>query len=287
MLPHLLKKSFKSMPVSRMDIGLQGMLGNELRVFLQPNKIELNLLKTGVLGDFRLDSFRLDGLKAKVIKQEIIEVENETQLLAQLSSALQNPIWHKAKPVAVFSSAFTHFAVLPWNVEIKSKQERSAYLQHRFLQHFGDASKDWLLCEHVAGYGKAAIASGIDANFFKQVEAVFAAANMPLKAAHPLLMLAMNQALFYLNQNKLTQSFWLACEENQRLTLALIINSEWKLVRNVPLEANIHGQLRTLIQREMVLENMDKSLFLLNYKDGEIQLATRSQQDFIQVKKAA
>jgi hypothetical protein len=278
-LPHLLKNSFKSMSASRMNIDLQGMFGNELQVFLQPNKIELNLL--------RADGFRLDGFKAKTIHKKIIEVENETQLFAQLSSALQNPIWRKAKPVAVFSSAFTHFSVLPWNVEIKSKQERSAYLQHRFLQHFGDASKDWRLCEHVDGYGKAAIASGIDANFFEQVEAVFAAANMPLKAAHPLLMLAMNQAIFYLKKNKLAQIFWLACEENQRLTLVLIIDGEWKLVRNVPLETNIHGQLRTLIQREMVLENMEQNLFLLSYKDGEIQLATKPQQEFIQVKRAA
>ena len=259
MLPHW--------PETLINIGFCTLYGKEFRVLLQPNKIELRLLKI----DF------LHGFKAKVIEQQTMEVEDETQIPSQLSSALQNPIWRRYSPVLVLSNAFVRYAVLTWNDEIKTKQERSVYLQHSFLQHFGEVSKHWLLCEHLAGYGQASIASGIDQVLFKQLEAIFAAADMPLKAAHPLLMLAMNQALVYFKKSKLQQSFWLACFESERLALVLIVQGEWKLVHNVSLEPDANLQLHTLIQRETVLENADESLPVLLFADGEIrQVDSRS-----------
>lgn len=268
MLPHW----FENISGAFINTGFAALHGSELRVLLQPNKIELHLLKTDVLA----------GFKTKSIKRQVIEAEDEapvgkisTKLLTKLGDALQTSIWQKAAPVAVFSNAFVHYAVLGWNAEISGKQERNAYLQHSFLQHFGEASKRWLLCEHLAGYGQMSIASGIDQALFNQVEVVFDKANMPLKAAHPLLMLAMNRAIAYLKINKSGQSFWLACFESERLTMALIVQGEWKLVRNVPLESDADLQLRTLIQRETILqsllENTGAALSVLLYSDGEIR----------------
>lgn len=258
-----------------MNIGLGTLYGSELRVLLQPNSIELILLKTDFLDGFKSKH----GFKSKIVKQEIIDVKDETtdvglltKLLTKLSDTLQNPIWHKAAPVLVFSNTFMRYAVLPWNAEIKSKQERSAYLQHSFLQHFGVASKNWLLCEHIAGYGKTSIASGVDKDLLKQLEAVFEATNMTLKASYPMLMVSANLALAHIKQYKLPQSFWLADVENNRLTIALIQDGNWKLVRNLQAEQDVGKQIAVAIQREsVVMETSDDTLpVLLHQLDAQL-----------------
>ena len=48
----------------------------------------------------------------------------------------------------------------------------------------------------------------------------------------------------------------MAVVENQRLSLSLIENGEWIMVRSLPLETNITAQIETLIQRETILENI-------------------------------
>ena len=255
-------------PETLMNKGLSTLFGSELRVTFCSNTIKLELLKINFV----------DGLGQKPIIQQTISLDEEPsytiapKLLDKLAHMLRDPTWHHAAPVAVFSSALVRYAVLAWNAEITSKQERSVYLQHAFMNNFGDASKDWLMCEHIAGYGKASLASGIDQTLLKQVEAVFEAAGRPLKAAHPLLMLASNQAIGYIKQNKLAHSFWLVCEENQRLVLALIKNGDWQLVRNVAMEVDKEAQLQSLMQREILLSEIESDLPILVYVDDKICL---------------
>lgn len=255
-------------PRNRINIGLGTFFGNELRVTFSPGSIELHLLKTDYL----------DGFKLKPAKHQIIVSDEESgghisaQHLAQLTELLHDAEWRQAAAVAVFSNAFVRYVVLPWNAEISGKQERDSYLQHVFFQNFGELSKDWLLCEHVASYGSASIASSIHQELFKQVEAAFEAADLPLKAAHPLIMLAINQAIAYVRRNQLSHDFWLVCMENKRLTLALIQRGEWRLVRNVALEADNNEQLHIMLRRESLLAQIEGALPVLVYANHEIGL---------------
>ncbi len=232
-----------------MNISFGTLYGSELRVLVEPGAIDVTLLKR----DF------VHGFKAHVANRLLIKTDapnTETiapNLLCKLAESLQNPAWHCAAPMVVLSNAFVHYAMLPWNSEITNKAERAAYLQHVFANQYGELTDHWHLNAHTAGFGMANIASGVNKSLLEQLEATFSATALPLKGVHPLLMQATNQALAHLKTHKLPQSFWLACIENRRLVLALLVNGDWKSVRNMAAETDPSAQIHTLIQREAVL----------------------------------
>ncbi|MEI2637141.1 MAG: hypothetical protein V9E92_09945 [Methylotenera sp.] len=250
--------------------GFSTLYGTELRVLLQPNEIVLNLLKR----DF------MDGFRAKVVHSQTVTLADvpksndqqaiAPQLLNKLIEALQKPVWKGAAPVVVLSNYFMRYLVLDWNEDIKSKQERSAYLKHSFLQHFGETSKDWHLREYLATYGKSAIASGVSQTLLRELEAAFYAANLKAKAIHPMLMLVANHALHYLKNHKLAANFWLACVENNRLTLALIDEGSWKFVCNLAAEHEVGKQIGTLIQRESIFDQTFPTFPIMTIGCGDV-----------------
>lgn len=253
-------------PETIANIGSNTLYGSELRVLVQPSTIEICLLKR----DF------LHGFKARIIKQQLIQSDESStetiapKLLRKLAQSLTYPAWQSVAPVVVLSNAFVHYAVLPWNAEITNKTERAAYLQHTFVNQFGDTSKHWHLSAYAAGYSKASIASGVNQALLAQLEATFYAAEMPLKVVNPLLMQATNQALAHLRKHKLPQSFWLACVENQHLVLALLMDGDWKSVRNMAAEVDLSAQIKTQIQREAVLDANYAQLPVLQYGVADI-----------------
>ncbi len=264
MLPHLYKNSIELDLNTPLRMGWSTILSPALHVVLQPDVIELSLLKR----DFR------GGLRPRVVHRTTLALDDvpsintqqaiAPQLLNQLIAELQQPIYQNVKPVVILSNYFARYLVLDWNEDIKSRQERSTYLKHSFLQHFGDVSKDWHLSDSLPAYGKPAIASGVPRALLQSVEAVFETMNLKLAAIHPMLMLAANQALQHLKKNKLEKSFWLACVDNSRLTLALIEEGDWKLVHNFSAELDIGNQINTLILRESVMDGTFSTLPIIS-----------------------
>jgi hypothetical protein len=238
-------------------------------VLIQPESIILTLYKNDIWNDFQ--SKKIVTQKAITTGQAITDELLSSSALAKLLDELNSKKWQHATTVVIFSNAYVRYLVLSWNDNIKTKAERKAYLQHSFLRHFGEKSKSWYLNTDMASYGKAALASGLNQQILDQVMAVFEQINIPLKASHPLLMLAINQALTFLRKTKQQQNFWLACIENKRVTLALVNQGEWRLVRNLPIETAATAQLTKMIQRESVIECVGRTLPILIYLDGEIQ----------------
>lgn len=251
-----------------MRIGLGKLIRRELQVLVQPGVIEMTLLNRSLL----------HRLKPRIIKQHLIQSDEVSavtlapELLRKLAQSLTSPVWQDAIPTIVLSNAFAHYAVLPWNAQISNKTEHSAYLQHTYMSQFGDASKSWHLSVHEAGFGKASIASGVHKSLLEQLESVFNAAEMPMKAVNPLLMQSTNLALAYLKASKRPQSFWLACVESQRLVLALLVDGDWKSVRNMAAESDLNTQIKTQIQRESVLDASYSQLPILQYGTADIML---------------
>lgn len=269
MLPHLSKNSIKLDLNPQLGTGLSTLFGGALfrltlHVLLLPDLIELSLLKREFKGGFRLKVVHRKTLSLDDVPSINTQQAIAPQFLNKLIAELQQPIYQNVKPVVVLSNYFARYLVLDWNEDIKSKQERSAYLKHSFLQHFGDASKDWHLSDSLPAYGKPAIASGVPRALLQSVEAVFETMNLKLAAIHPMLMLAANQALQHLKKHKLEESCWLACVDNCRLTLALIEEGNWKLVNNVSAELDVGNQINTLILRESVMDNTFSTLPIIS-----------------------
>lgn len=227
---------------------------DELRVLVGPQYIEL----------WRLRGLR--GFKPKLAHQQTVNVTEERAatspddwqgVVKRLQALLKEDKWQAVSATVILSSHFMRYAVIPWNSEITTAGERQAYLNHHFVMTYGDAVKAWNMRMDEASYKKSALASAMPAGLQTALKETFAntKANNPtrLAAIYPYLMLAANQAL---GVNRLIHNCWFAVVESQRLTLSLIENGEWQVVRSLPLESDVAAQIEALILREMMLENV-------------------------------
>jgi len=231
---------------------------DELRVFIQPSRIELLRLKRSLK----------NGLKQQLVHQQVIDVAKNTDaaaareeqaeqwsgLIATLKNALKSEKWRGARPEVVLSNHFVRYAVIPWNTELSGSSERQAYLMHCFSLAFGDAIKNRDLRMADSGFGKSTIASAVSNDLARALHDAFQQVNMRLEAIYPHLPLAMSQSLIEVKKRKLGQldSFWFVAIQNDRICLALIENGSWRAAKNVLMENDVSRQVMALIQREIV-----------------------------------
>lgn len=231
---------------------------DELRVFIQPSRIELLRLKRSLKS----------GLKQQLVHQQVIDVAKNTDaaaarkdqaeqwsdLIATLRNTLKNEKWHGARPKVVLSNHFVRYAVIPWNIELSNGIERQAYLSHCFSLAFGEAIKNWDLRTKDSSFGKSTIASAVPNELLLTLHDAFQQVNMRLAAIYPHLPLAVNQSLKQLKKRNLGQldSFWFVAIQNDRVCVALIEDGSWRLIKNMLMENDVSLQVTALIQREIV-----------------------------------
>ena len=249
---------------------------DELRIYVHPEYMLLTHLNRQSSLGFKL------GFNQKIMRQQVLTVSlsepvNQWNTLKNsLADALNSSTWQDAvkqgvSAKVIISSHFARYAVIPWSVDLAVESERQAFMRYRFNTLFGDAAKTWDLQMSEPEFGQPTIASGVDSNLINALHEVLAAANISVKSISPYLMLAINQSVQQIQQQKtqqltINQDFWFAVVESERLCFALIENGAWRLVKNVALETDLNAQLNTLIQREMVNSNINSTLPLVIYQ---------------------
>jgi len=248
----------------------------ELRIYVHPEYMLLTHLKPQSSLGFKL------GFKQQILRQQVLTVSlseplNQWNALknslvdALNSSTWQNVVKHGISAEIIISSHFARYAVIPWSVDLAVESERQAFMRYRFNALFGDAAKTWDLQMSEPEFGQTTIASGVDSSLINALHEVLATANISVNSISPYLMLAINQSVQQIQQQKtqqltIYQDFWFAVVESERLCFALIENSAWRLVKNVAVEMDLNTQLNTLIQREMVNCNINSTLPLVIYQ---------------------
>lgn len=222
----------------------------ELRVVVSADYIEVFLIKRSVL----------QGFKPEMIAHEKLDLQNPVEameaspaLFAALESLLANYQGKKVVPVVILSSLFSRYLVIPWNDAVNTKPETEAYTKHLFGQSYGEASTDWHITAHHAGYRQPALASAIHQTLLDRLESAFAKANMPLQAVYPQWMLTANKALAHMHQHRLPAHGWIVCLESARFTIARIEAGMWRAIHSVPIESSAALQIEKWMIRESVV----------------------------------
>lgn len=256
---------------------------DELHIFVHPEYVLLTHLKPQSSLGLKL------GFKQQVLQQQVLTVNLSEPLnqwnglKSSLAHAFNSENWQDLASrgisgKVVISSHFARYAVIPWRVDLAVENERQAFMRYRFIALFGDAAKAWDLQMSQPEFGQPTIASGVDASLIKVLQEILLTANVKVKSISPYLMLAINQCLKQIKQQKTQQiasdqNFWFAAVESERLCFALIENGAWRLVKNVATEADLNTQLHTLIQREMINCNINPTLPLVIYQaESEAEL---------------
>ena len=141
----------------------------------------------------------------------------------------------------VLSNHLVRYAVLPWSAELSSEDEWIAYARHVFGSTYGTEAAGWhfRICD--GGRGKARVACAADAVLLDSIAAVERVASI-----QPHLMAAYNAR----RREFRSEPGWFVLHEPGRLTLGLIVDAEWKLLRNRQAPENWRDSLGDLLHRE-------------------------------------
>lgn len=245
----------------------RSLVSDELRIFVHPDYILLTHLKR----KFSV-KFKQHIIRQQVLSVDLSEKSNQWDALkSHLANAFDSNQWQDTvkqgiSANVIISSHFARYAIIPWSVELAVESERQAFMRYRFNALFGDMVKTWNLQMSEPDFGQPAIASGIDSVLLIALHEVLAAANIKVNSISPYLMVAINQSIQQIKQQKVHPDFWFVVVESERLCFALIENGGWRFVKNVAVEMDLSGQINTLIQREIVNFSVSSALPVVIYQ---------------------
>lgn len=235
-------------------------LRDELRILIQPQRLVMLRLKRKLGHQTIIDQYEINLVPTdETHDTDLKPIFHDLwrQAVSALRPVLSDPRWQRAIPNVVLSSHFVRYVIIPWNAELANAAERNAYLRHCFTLAYGEAARHWDLRLSPAGFGQAALASGIATPLLEAIHLELEQAGLRAQNIHPNLMLAANETRTYLGKGNAAMSLCFVSLEPGRLCLGLIEQGQWRLLRNTATEADVSTQLRALIQRESILAGLD------------------------------
>jgi hypothetical protein len=147
----------------------------------------------------------------------------------------------RAKIEVVLSNHLVRYAVLPWSSALSSEDEWLAYARHAFTATYGSDVAGWRirLCE--SGRRKTRVACAADAVLLDSLAGVERVVSI-----QPHLMAAFNARRGEFGK----EPGWFVLHEPGRLTLGLVAEGEWKLLRNRRAREDWRESLDDLLHRE-------------------------------------
>ncbi len=152
-----------------------------------------------------------------------------------------------AKLEVVLSNHLLRYAVLPWSPALSSENEWTAYARHVFTTTYGAEAASWRVQICDSGRGKSRVACAADAALLDSIAAVERVVSI-----QPHLVVAFNARRDEFG----IEPGWFVLHEPGRVTLALLADGEWKLLRNRQATAGWRDRLEDLLHRETTLSGM-------------------------------
>jgi hypothetical protein len=156
------------------------------------------------------------------------------------------PLERGARVTLVLSSHHARYALLPWSPHLAREGEWEALARVQFEENFGPAAVDWEVRVSTSPKGEARVACAIDRSLLAELRAAVRAAGAKLLSVQPGLMHAFNARRREFRRN----AAWLVAPEEGRLTLALIAQGLWELVRIRNVGPGWRDELQSILRRE-------------------------------------
>lgn len=122
------------------------------------------------------------------------------------------------------------YAVVPWNDELSSPQQRQRLAEQCLRETYGDTALGWTVSQHSDRHGTATLACAIDKTLIDRLDAVAQARGLTLASIQPVLMHAFNQV----RRRIAPEPFWFVLIEPQGTTLLLMSPAEPLHVKRLP-----------------------------------------------------
>jgi hypothetical protein len=141
----------------------------------------------------------------------------------------------------VLSAQLVRYLVLPWSAALGSENEWLAFARHAFSSTYGAEAASWRIRVAGAESGKARVACAMDSALYEALRAL-----PNVVSIQPELMGEFNER----RPELAAGCAWFVLRESGRLTLCLICDGDWKLVRSRRIDEDWRAALPRLIARE-------------------------------------
>lgn len=158
-----------------------------------------------------------------------------------------------SRVTAVVSSHHARYALLPWSRHLSGGPEWEAFARHRFTETHGAQAKDWEIRVSPAPGSSPRVACALDAELLSGLRTALDSVGAKLVSVQPALMHAFNSHRRRIGNGPA----WLVAPEDGRLTIALIANGLWRLVRVRNVGEDWRELLPGLLSREAALARFD------------------------------
>lgn len=147
----------------------------------------------------------------------------------------------RARLEVILSNHLVRYAVLPWSAALSSDDDWMAYARHIFDSTYGADAAAWRVQICDGGRGKSRVACAADAALLDSIAGVERVVSI-----QPHLMAAFNARRGDFGK----EPGWFVLHETGRLTLGLVADGEWKLLRNRQAAEDWRDSLHDLLHRE-------------------------------------
>lgn len=222
-------------------------LREELRVVLSPDQVLL--VRVG-------RQFTRRGLIRRVLDKKAVSCAGSSGSEAPWSAAIKTLATelpglanNATVAVAILSSHFVRYALVPWSAALKDDEEEAAFARHFFRQLYGAIADSWELRLSPDRPGAPQLASAVDPGLPEAVRALSAEAGISVRSIQPSLMTAYNNSRLRLQG----YSGWFVLHETGSLCLALMQQGRWISVRTFRAGDDWRETLPLLLEREAFL----------------------------------
>lgn len=150
-------------------------------------------LKIGI-GAERVMCLRTGGaLRAEVREKHQIDIEPQPAErlwegpLRALDAYLKTRKERRTPTSVVLSNRLVRYVVLPWHEAVVTRSERRAQAHHHFRQIYGETADAWSIACSAPRYGKASLATAVDAGLIAGLRDVLARSACRLRSIQPYL----------------------------------------------------------------------------------------------------
>lgn len=228
----------------------QALSAPELRLVIADDAIECLLFDRAWLPGKRvaLRSHHREVLVGE--GQEILPPETVWQCLHTMLAPLAGQRWHV---VIVLSNQYARWLVLPWQAEILSQADKTAYYRHGLQQAFGADAHDWQLRAQGGAYGQPTLLNALPLALINRLQTVLQTYHLAPGVITSAWTLTANQSLQLMRQQRLPQAGWIICRESGSLTMACLMQGHWQQMRQIAVDAQWAHTLKQCLLREQVM----------------------------------
>lgn len=218
---------------------------DRLRIGLCPDRVLLAAYRRGM---------RPRLLKAEAVVLAAPDAPSWKAALDALPALIAGAGVHRPQITVVLSNHFVRYAVLPPNPALKNDETWQALARHRFASVHGPVADVWTVRLSRRSFGGTRVAAAIDTALLDGLERVIHESGAMFESAQPYLMAVFNRVCSAIGKD----ACWLMVEEPGRLTLALMIDGSWRVVRSRRADAAWPENLRETLERESAVAGLDQ-----------------------------